>query len=167
VANGEFRQDLYYRISGFPIDLPPLQERRENIELLAKILLTRIKTDRRHTLFAAAIDCLKAYTFPGNIRDLRNILERANLLANCEYIKPEHLPQECQEAARAYPDSVGYQDFLPGDDIIPLKQVEGCYLQWARQRHRGDQRSLAKLLGLSERTLYRKLEGLLTTNNGD
>jgi two-component system response regulator HydG len=158
VEHGHFREDLYYRINGFPIDLPPLRERVDDIPLLASTLLGRIKSDHRNALSPAALECLTRYAFPGNIRELRNILERANLLADGEYILPEHLSVECRDES----DSTRLDHPVFGNRIVPLRLLEQRYLQWARKMHQGDQRSLAKSLGLSERTLYRKLQGLLS-----
>ena len=163
VAQGHFREDLYYRINGFPIHLPPLRERIDDIPLLARTLLERIKTDRRHTLSPEALECLTRYAFPGNVRELRNILERANLLADGEYIQPEHLSIECHDESAAA--NLHHPSF--GNNIIPLRLLEQRYLQWARKMHQGDQRSLAISLGLSERTLYRKLQGLLSDSKLD
>lgn len=95
VAAGDFRQDLYYRISAFPIPIPPLRERGSDLTLLIETLLQRIAPGRRLTLDAAAMACLQRYAFPGNVRELRNILERASLLTDSDTILPEHLPEEC------------------------------------------------------------------------
>jgi len=151
VERGSFRRDLYYRLSVFPIHLPALRERREDIVLLADTLLTRLAPGRAYTLSAAARARLQAYDYPGNIRELRNILERAMLMADGDTLLPEHLPPELAgEAAAAMPDE---------EAIVPLETAELRYLQWALARHGGDRKSLAAQLGISERTLYRKLAG--------
>ncbi len=155
VVEGGFREDLYYRINSFPIKLPPLRQRQSDIPLLAKNMLAHMDRTHHHTLSAEALAALQRYTFPGNIRELRNILERATLLADGKIILPEHLPQECCPNST---ENLSRPSF--GDAIIPLKTLEQHYLHWARARHRGDQRSLAHQLGLSERTLYRKLRSL-------
>ena len=156
VAQGTFREDLYYRISTFPIHLPPLRERGGDIDLLAEAMLARFAGERHHRLSPEALACLQRYAFPGNIRELRNILERATLLADGDTILPEHLPDECCQGHEA--GALPSPQF--GGEIIPLKELEQAYLRWARASHRGDQRSLAAKLGLSERTLYRKLQAL-------
>ncbi len=81
VAEGGFRSDLYYRISAFPVDVPPLRERRDDILLLAESLLTRLRPERQFELSVPARRALVAYDYPGNVRELRNIVERASLLA--------------------------------------------------------------------------------------
>ncbi len=155
VAAGEFRQDLYYRISAFPIDLPPLRERREDVALLADYLLKRAGAERPKRLSPQAMKCLESYAFPGNVRELRNLLERACLLADGDVILPEHLPADCQcELARP----LAHFDF--GAEISPLDDIERRYLRWVLTLYHGDKRELAKRLGLSERTLYRKVKAL-------
>jgi transcriptional regulator with PAS, ATPase and Fis domain len=149
VERGSFRRDLYYRLSVFPIDLPALRERREDIALLADTLLNRLAPGRAYTLSAAARARLQAYDYPGNIRELRNVIERAMLMADGDTILAEHLPPELATDAEA---------IMPGvDAIVPLETAELRYLQWALAHHHGDRKSLAEQLGISERTLYRKL----------
>ncbi|WP_310446430.1 sigma-54 interaction domain-containing protein [Thiobacillus sp.] len=148
VERGSFRRDLYYRLSVFPIFLPALRERRADIALLAETLLTRLAPGRVCSLSPEALARLQAYDFPGNIRELRNIIERAILMADGDTLLAEHLPSELAgEAVAGIPDM----------DIVPLEMAELRYLQWALARHNGDRKSLAAQLGISERTLYRKL----------
>ncbi|MFZ3041556.1 MAG: sigma 54-interacting transcriptional regulator [Thiobacillus sp.] len=148
VERGSFRRDLYYRLSVFPIHLPALRERREDIALLAETLLVRLAPGRAYTLSEAAKTRLQAYDYPGNIRELRNILECAMLMADGGTLLVEHLPPELASDAA----------IMPGiDAIVPLETAELRYLQWAQAHHGGDRKSLAEQLGISERTLYRKL----------
>ncbi|WP_066336806.1 sigma-54 interaction domain-containing protein, partial [Azohydromonas lata] len=92
VADGRFREDLYYRLSTFPIRLPALRERREDIPLLAKSLLERV-TPRQLKLSRAALARLAAHDFPGNVRELRNVLERAALLTDGDTVEAEQVEQ--------------------------------------------------------------------------
>ncbi len=162
VTEERFRRDLYYRVNMFPIVLPPLRERREDIDALAEALLHRLPEGRRLRLHPDTLACLRNYDYPGNIRELRNILGRAALLADELWILPEHLPPHLREGLRkAEPPS------LPGQaaagavpEILPLTELEAQYLRWARDNFPGDRRSLAHRLGVSERTLYRKLDQL-------
>ncbi|MBW8365118.1 MAG: sigma-54-dependent Fis family transcriptional regulator [Rhizobium sp.] len=148
VERGSFRRDLYYRLSVFPIHLPALRERRGDIGLLADTLLARLAPGRAYTLSEAARARLQDYDYPGNIRELRNIIERAMLMADGDTLLEEHLPPELKS------DETG----MPGvDDIVPLETAELRYLHWALAHHGGDRKSLAAQLGISERTLYRKL----------
>lgn len=158
VEAGTFRRDLYYRINAFPILLPALRERIEDLPLLAESLLQRVAGQRRLRLGEAALACLRTYSFPGNIRELRNIIERAALLCDGKVIQPEHLPEECCLDGEARP----LRGALFGE-VIPLEEVEQRYLLWALARFQGDKHALAERLGLSERTLYRKLRQLRGT----
>lgn len=151
VEQGSFRRDLYYRLSVFPINLPALRERREDILLLAETLLARLAPGRGYTLSEATRAQLQAYDYPGNIRELRNLIERAMLMADGDTLLPEHLPPELTKEAG---------EGMPGvDAIVPLDIAEMRYLQWALAHHGGDRKSLAAQLGISERTLYRKMAG--------
>ncbi|HEA25599.1 MAG TPA: sigma-54-dependent Fis family transcriptional regulator [Ectothiorhodospiraceae bacterium] len=152
VEKGEFRQDLYYRISPFQIEIPPLRERLEDIPLLVEVLLQRLFPGQSVELDDEAINCLQNYRYPGNIRELRNILERALLMARGGQITLRHLPQICKDG-NLLPLSANHFSKL-----IPLELLEENYLRWAVERHRGDRSELAKILGIGERTLYRKLE---------
>jgi transcriptional regulator with PAS, ATPase and Fis domain len=155
LKSGQFRQDLYFRISTFPIPLPPLRDRREDFALLAQSLLERIAPGRRLQLSADALACLQSYDFPGNIRELRNMLERASILSDGATILPVHLPD-----AEAVHEAVGEQISLPVNEVVSLAEMEKRYLQWALAQLPTSRRAQAHALGVSERTLFRKLEML-------
>jgi DNA-binding NtrC family response regulator len=155
VDKGEFRQDLYYRINTFPIDLPPLRKRQDDLPLLIDALLHRFAPGREVKVSPEAMQCLKSYDFPGNIRELRNMIERALLLADGDLILPEHLPPECRQSG----DRSRAPTPFP-EELIPLDQAEERYLRWATARFHGEKKQLAEKLGVSERTLYRKLSEL-------
>lgn len=151
VERGAFRSDLYFRLSVFPIHLPALRDRREDIPLLAESLLARLAPGGRTVRLSAGFrERLQGYDFPGNVRELRNIIERALIMADGDTLLPEHLPPEI--GGNPTPAPVV-------DEIVPLATAELRYLQWALAHHQGDRKSLAKRLGISERTLYRKLKG--------
>jgi transcriptional regulator with PAS, ATPase and Fis domain len=156
VDAGTFRQDLYYRISAFPIELPSLRERKEDIPLLITALLKRITDGASVSLNQEAVIALKKYAFPGNIRELRNILERAILLTDNKQIGLEHLPSECREAPMIACDTGSIET----SKIVPLADIENHYLANVREKFSGNNRELAEKLGVSERTLYRKLSSL-------
>ena len=153
VEAGAFRRDLYFRISAFPIPLPPLRARPEDVPLLIQALRERViakKTCRGGCrVDPATIEVLQNYAFPGNVRELLNLLERACLLADGDTILPDHLPEACRKNSLPPLERSG--------EIEPLADVEDRYLRWAAARFPGDKRELAGRLGLSERTLYRKL----------
>ncbi|HTY02792.1 MAG TPA: sigma 54-interacting transcriptional regulator [Rhodocyclaceae bacterium] len=154
VRQGEFRRDLYYRINTFPIHSPSLAERSEDIPLLAKSLLERVAGPRKR-ISPAAVEALRGRIYEGNIRELRNLLERASLLADGDEIEPEHLADDLSQRPPLAP---------PGDDAgsfslgapIPLDDLQARYVAWAAGQSR-DRKTLAKTLGVSERTLYRLL----------
>jgi len=166
VLDGRFRSDLYYRISAYPVQVPTLRERREDILLLADSLLSRLHPGRRFVISEAARRALVAYDYPGNVRELRNIVERASLLSDGDRIEPGHLPTEVTAA----PSPVGAP--AEGADGAPaggaLQTAERDALAHALSRHTGSRRELATALGLSERTLYRKLRsfGLVKPRGG-
>ena len=166
VDDGRFRQDLYYRLNTFPISLPALRERRDDVPLLAETLLARVAPGHELKLSAAALACLTNYDYPGNVRELRNVLERATLLCDGDTILPEHLPAEVQ-----YPQERGMQklgaggaaaDAAPpsGSRAATLAELEEDALRLRLAGHHGNRKALAAELGISERTLYRKLRSL-------
>ena len=102
-----------------------------------------------------ALECLRSYDYPGNIRELRNILERASLMADGSTILRSHLPEECRCGGQEVPESD-----TRADDVVPLDEVERRYLRQVVARFAGDKRQLANKLGVSDRTLYRKIRAL-------
>jgi len=155
VKTGQFRQDLYFRISTFPLVIPPLRERREDLPLLIRSLLERIAPGRGLELSPEALACLISYNFPGNIRELRNMLERASILADGKNILPEHLPDACPDESPAVSASS-----MPFEGVVSLEVMEKRYLRWALDRLPPSRREQAHALGVSERTLFRKIENL-------
>ncbi|HEY7776822.1 MAG TPA: sigma 54-interacting transcriptional regulator [Kineobactrum sp.] len=150
VDEGSFRQDLYYRINVFPICLPALRERREDIVLLAESLLK--KFSRRTTLATEAGQWLQQQRFDGNIRELRNLLERASLLEPSDSISLATLLL-ATEADRAC-EQRGQHNHSEED----LKTLERKHLQQLLDQHGGNKTAAAKAAGISVRTLYRKLQ---------
>ncbi|NTY37975.1 PAS domain-containing protein [Burkholderia diffusa] len=170
IDDGRFRQDLYYRINAFPIPLPALRERQGDVALLAESILRRIANARANAgdagarPFAArpfvlterARACLDAYAWPGNIRELRNVLERACLFADDGTIRVEHLPAELVAASAAQHDGAGAAGALTDAE---LARIAGEFT--------GTRKALAERTGMSERTLYRRLKALgLGTRGG-
>ncbi len=152
VRDGTFRQDLFYRINVFPIRLPPLRERAEDIPMLVTRLLSRLDKVRKIALSEQALSILMCHDFPGNVRELRNILERALIMADGNTIQPQHLFLDTLKSA-----ANGMAETGPFVEIAPLQNLEKNYLAWASQHFQGDRKTLAEQLGISERTLYRKL----------
>jgi DNA-binding NtrC family response regulator len=150
VAQQTFRQDLYYRISAFPVRLPALRERRDDIPLLVESLLQRVAGETPMTVERAAMQQLTQYDYPGNIRELRNILDRARLFADDGVIRARDLPPELlappQLAAALVHSAAARPD---AEKMSFMQRIAGFS---------GSRGELAAHLGLSERTLYRRLK---------
>jgi DNA-binding NtrC family response regulator len=160
VADGRFREDLYYRLSTFPIALPALRERGDDIALLAAALLDRVAPQRRLSLSADTLALLQRYPFPGNVRELRNVLERAALLADGNTIDPVHVERALDADARPSPPALPRKeapDTQASGAASSLRSLERSALQAQLKAHRGSRAELAQKLGISERSLYRKL----------
>jgi DNA-binding NtrC family response regulator len=181
VANESFRSDLLYRINGFQIDLAPLRERPEDIEPLARHLLKDVGGTTPPELEPQALEALRAYGWPGNVRQLKNCLERAVILSNNGRITINELPPEVVRpsvavapAALAQPGTApdfgsGPGSFVPSVSSSPtsLRDVERQQILAALEQtgwHRG---KTAEILGISPSTLYRRLRDYnLESRNG-
>ncbi len=166
VRQGSFREDLYYRISTFPVKLPSLNERSEDIPLLIDTLLERICGHKKMRLSETALNFLQHYEFPGNIRQLRNILEYGRVMTDSFIIEMEHLPEELFNTEQRESDYVQNDYQYEGSDsatpaeLMSLEEHENNYLRWLKLHYQDDKAALARQLGISERTLYRKLQDL-------
>jgi len=156
VANGLFRQDLFYRLNIFPIFLPPLRERGEDILLLANVLLNRLSSGRSLKLSLEAADWLCRYQYPGNVRELRNLLERACLLCDGDEIRLQHLPAELINEIKPYRDV--HENHPP--EKGNARRLNLTTLEKVDRDFAGNRKALADHLGISERTLYRRLKAL-------
>ena len=160
VRDGQFREDLYYRLAAFPIRLPALRERKDDIPALAEYFLAHFPEGERHLpLSSAVIEKLLAYDYPGNVRELRNILERATILACDDILRPDHVVIEDDAECSAAPAS-------PPGEVDPLlrrryRLTESAVLD-ALQQCDGHRAQAAAMLGVSERTLYRYIQRLRT-----
>jgi two-component system response regulator HydG len=154
VDGGLFRQDLFYRLNIFPIHLPPLRQRGDDVLLLAETLLDRVSGSRlRRRLSSEATDWLRRYPYPGNVRELRNILERACLLCDGDEIHLQHLPLELAPARSLPISSDG-----PPPATRDFPDSNSLSFEEAVRNFKGSRKALAAYLGLSERTLYRRLK---------
>ncbi|MBF0455884.1 MAG: sigma 54-interacting transcriptional regulator [Magnetococcales bacterium] len=164
VEKGLFREDLYYRISAFPLQLPSLRQRKEDIGLLAQSLLQRMAGTDQHTLSQEALKGLERYPFPGNIRELQNSLERARILANGPLLLPEHFPGICHPAQSASVSGLAAKEenSIPFqvEGITTLAEVEKAYLRHLLATFPGKREALAHQLGVSLRTLVRKIRDI-------
>jgi DNA-binding NtrC family response regulator len=154
IADGRFRPDLYYRISAFPIHLPALRERADDIPLLVNSILQRsVPGKGRISVDPAAMKRLQAHAWQGNIRELRNVLERALLFSDDSVIRPEHLPPDLYRSAAAW-------SLVPALPALSQAASDDEELKKAATGFSGTRKELALRLGMSERTLYRRLKAL-------
>jgi Nif-specific regulatory protein len=149
VADGRFRQDLYYRLNVFPIHIPPLRERKSDILLLADHFIEKYRRQDGKDLrriSTPAIDMMMAYHWPGNVRELENVIERAVLLSDDRVIHGHHLPPTLQtaEASGTVPR---------GTLRAALERVERELLQEALKSSRGNMAAAARALGVTERVM--------------
>jgi two-component system response regulator PilR (NtrC family) len=160
VKEGTFREDLYYRISVIPIELPPLRERSEDIAELATHFANKFcsQTGRSLSISEKAIELLEAYSWPGNVRELEHTIERAVALENTDSIQPERLPEKI---TNYHPDRVAETFAFPEEGVsltAHLDQLEKTYVLEALRRTNGNQTSAAELLRLSVRSLRHLLD---------
>jgi len=157
VEDGQFREDLFYRLSVVTIDLPPLRERKDDIPLLAAHFLKSF-SERYHisplTITDEALALIVRYAWPGNVRQLENAIERLVVLANGNLIKPEELPQEVRESE----SRIAKIDLKLPDEGIDLEQVEREILSLALQKYAGNQTRAAQYLNISRKTLIYRME---------
>ncbi len=160
IAEGSFREDLYYRLSVFPIVIPPLRERPSDIPLLADFFLGRIARDQGRAPFALtprALDALSRWRFPGNVRELRNIAERAALLVDGDQpIDLAHLPPAL---GRIAPEMAAPQAAAAGEEGLraALHQYEAIYIAKTLREAGWNQSRAARRLQISRRSLVEKV----------
>lgn len=163
VASGKFRADLLYRVNGFQISLAPLRERADDIEPLARHLLAQLRGAAAPEVMPEALEAIRAYSWPGNVRQLRNCLERAVLLSNDGRITLAELPPEVARPVTQIAMPVERQftaaevGAMGADRPSSLREIERQEILAALERtgwHRG---KTAELLGISPSTLYRRL----------
>ncbi len=149
IKEGKFREDLYYRLNVFAIKLPSLRERKEDIPVLAENFLKLFaeKTNKRITgMSKEFINRLQQQEWKGNIRELKNVIERAVILADDSELKPEYLPLEIQQSSS------------DGSSSFHLANIERSHIQKVLQHTKGNKAKAAELLGIGLTTLYRKLD---------
>ncbi len=151
---GTFREDLYYRLNVVPLTLPSLKERKEDIALLAQHFLGRLNRHNRRKILGfsrEALAVLRSYNYPGNIRELENIVARAVALATGEIIEVDDLPEDLREI------EVFTIRRTPGR-IKSLSEMENEYIQWVLEQCGHNKSRAADLLGINRVSLYRKLK---------
>jgi DNA-binding NtrC family response regulator len=175
VADGTFRHDLLYRINSFQINLAPLRERPDDIEPLARHLLKQLGGPQPPEIEPDALEALRGYSWPGNVRHLRNTLERAVLLANDGRITRAELPPEISNPGQtyAYAPAHAHGAAAPGVGASPagtvpppLREVERQQILAALEQTNWHRGKTAEILGISPSTLYRRLRDYNLTRRG-
>ncbi len=154
VKAGRFREDLYFRLNVFHIQLPPLKERSEDIPLLVGHFVEKFNQESGRKLRGVSAEALRvmtSYAWPGNIRELRNAVERAVILCDGDYINVEHLPPDM--AGRSEEPTVFRMPLGR-----PLDDIEKAYILNNLRQNNGNKARTAEILGISEKTLYNKLK---------
>jgi two-component system, NtrC family, response regulator AtoC len=155
VKDGQFREDLFYRLNVIPIHIPPLRERRDDVMPLARHFVLDANTRFHKSIkgFTPEAERLMAgYQWPGNVRELRNLIERLVILGSSDFIEPQHLP--AQFATQVRQAVVTEQT---GDELRTLAEVERAYIAQIMQRVESNKSKAAKILGISRQTLRKKL----------
>jgi two-component system NtrC family response regulator len=157
VEDGTFREDLYYRLTVVPLQIPPLRERRQDIPELIDTLFKRAK--ERHNLPDArlspsVLQRLTAYHWPGNVRQLENVLERLLVLSASDLIVEEDLPEDLQRASA----NTGLMWLSLPDEGVSLESIERELISRALERFDGNQTHAARFLDISRRTLIYRME---------
>jgi len=153
LKEGTLREDLYYRLNVFSIAIPPLRERREDIPVLVSHFIrnSSIVSKRAAAVSADAMTVLSRYPWPGNARELENVIERALILCDGGAIQPEHLPLGIRIAPERSPNG-------GPEHHLTLAEAEKRYIRQVLEECSGHRLKAAQLLGISERNLYRKLK---------
>jgi len=169
VKAGKFREDLFYRLNVIQIKVPPLRERREDVITLAEHFLRKFAREAGRTSFSlsrAALSALTDYSFPGNVRELENIIERGVTLAEGDVIDLDDLPASVRAAPAAIDATV--TDIRPGFDLQKsLDDLERQYLERALSQANGVKLEAAKLLGLTFRSFRYRLKKSLGSAGGE
>jgi two-component system response regulator AtoC len=164
VGAGQLRQDLYYRLNVVRVEAPPLRKRREDIPLLAEHFLEKYSRElgrRPPRLPPETLARLNAYAWPGNVRELENIMERAAVLARGDSITPDQLPREVSADPAPAAAAAAAVEAGPGDNLIMQPRVEALeksLIQEALRRTGDNKSAAARLLDISERSLWYKLK---------
>ncbi len=165
VVRGEFREDLYYRLNVMPLFIPPLRERREDILPLALDIMQFFNKELKKSFVGfnpAAAELLEKYPWPGNIRELRNVIERTMILSQENEIAEDDLPEEVRDC-HAEPDRVeetlSSLDVSPtGDQFVTLKELEDRYIQEVLGLTGQNKTHAARILGIHPTSLLRRLK---------
>jgi len=153
VQQGEFRDDLYYRVNVMKLELPPLRDRKEDVPLLVEHFISRFNRLRNKNICCVTNEvtaALLAYDYPGNVRELENIIEHCFVLCEGEIIEAKHLPASIRPSSKMDKTKVG--------EPATIKQMEIILITQALRRNKGNKTATAKQLGIDKSTLFRKMK---------
>jgi transcriptional regulator with PAS, ATPase and Fis domain len=158
IARNAFRDDLYYRLNGLVVRLPPLRERTD-LEVVIDKLLTAEGNGVRYTIAPTIMALFRAHSWPGNFRQLTNLMRTAMVMAGDDHeIRLEHLPDDfLEDIAHASPTAGPTVMALPHDDLATLDDIELSVIQKSLAAHDGNVSATARALGVSRNTIYRKI----------
>ncbi len=168
VAEGRFREDLYFRLNVVPVAVPPLRERTGDIGPLAEHFVARFCRELGRAparIHPGALERLRAYRWPGNVRELRNVIERVVLLEAEDEIRAEHLPPELSVSPAAAGDAAG--EPFPSGAVRPLAEIEKLAIEHALRVCDGNKTRAATLLGIARQTLRTKLKEYAIADDGE
>jgi DNA-binding NtrC family response regulator len=157
VKNGKLREDLYYRLNVFAIELPPLRQRKEDLSLLMQSFLAEFNDRNNKSVSAvdsSAMRMLEQYNWPGNVREVRNVIERAVILSNGEFIEPKHLPPLVTDSPDVVKPVIALE---PGTTV---EEAERRLILMTLEHTRDNKTRAAEILGISLKTLHNKLNKL-------
>jgi len=157
VKSGKLREDLYYRLNVFAIDLPPLRARKEDLPLLIQSFLAEFNQRNNKSVSAiepTAMRVLEQYNWPGNVRELRNVIERAVILSTGEFIEPKHLPPLVSDSPEVVKPTLS---IAPGTTV---EEAERRLILMTLEHTRDNKTRAAEILGISLKTLHNKLNKL-------
>ena len=155
VRDGKFRDDLFYRINVMKLELPPLRERMEDVPLLVEHFVGRLNRIQGKDIAGTtqeALACLMSYHYPGNVRELENIIERGFVMCRSGQIQRKHLPDFIGKAAT--------EELPVGEGSASLRQVEAAFLMNALRLNEWNRAKTARQLGMHKSTLFRKIKSL-------
>jgi transcriptional regulator with PAS, ATPase and Fis domain len=164
VKQGEFREDLYYRIRVLAVNLPPLRERQCDIPLLCEHFISRFNRRYKKNIQAIAdevLERLAAYSFPGNVRELENIIEHAFIFCKTDTVTLEHLPAELRQESES-------EDMVRAFAAVKsFEELERLFLESVLAESGGNKTQAARKLGIHKATLFRKLKALGMSGKGE
>jgi DNA-binding NtrC family response regulator len=163
IERGAFRQDLYFRLNGITLTIPPLRERTSEIPQLARMFLARARAEQAAPALAisdAALAILESYAWPGNVRELKNVIERGSVLCVGDRLLPEHLPPKLLAGPAPRSASEAPRSLPSGPESPRLGGLDRDAILGALERCAGNQTRAAELLGISRRTLVTRLNEL-------